>query len=237
VARIENFTINVADSELAIDFVRFDNIENPKICAIEIIPVTQATPSPSPPTSFTPLYINAGATDYTDSQNKKWVKDAPFVNTGNIFDAPGTTDILSTTEDGLFRSERWDASTGEELKYSIPIPNGQYQIKLYFAETWVKTVGGRVFDVKVEGVTVLNDYDIYSQAGAFNTAVIETVTTTVSDSMLTIEFIHGVQNPKVCAISVTSTDVVSPAPTTAPVATSPPLHRRPPLHRHLSIPS
>ncbi|HMI60905.1 MAG TPA: malectin domain-containing carbohydrate-binding protein, partial [Puia sp.] len=68
------------------------------------------------------------------------------------------------------------------------------------------TAGSRKFDVSIEGLKVLDNYDIVQKVGAF-TAVIENFTTTVTDGTLNINFTAalaegGVDRPKVSAIEI-----------------------------------
>jgi hypothetical protein len=70
-------------------------------------------------------------------------------------------------------------------------------------------LGLRVFDVLLEGDLAVDDLDIYSQVGA-ETALVVSVPVTVTDGQLNIQFIHGVENPKISAIEVVS----GSAPTT-----------------------
>jgi len=58
--------------------------------------------------------------------------------------------------------------------------------------------GARVFDVKIQGATVLDNYDIFAAVGE-NAAAMETFATTVSNDVLTIQFLAEVENPKVTA--------------------------------------
>ena len=59
----------------------------------------------------------------------------------------------------------------------------------------------RVFDVTAEGQFVLDDLDIYTEVRE-NTVLIKSFPITVTDGKLNIEFLHVVQNPKVCAIEI-----------------------------------
>ncbi|HEY5706892.1 MAG TPA: malectin domain-containing carbohydrate-binding protein [Terrimicrobiaceae bacterium] len=144
--------------------------------------------------------VNAGGGMYVDSLGNTWSADFGF-NTGVTYSV--TSAIAGTIEDTLYKTERYDSAGGAELAYAFSLPNGQYLVKLHFAETYPGTssVGKRVFDVKVEGALAIDNLDIFSQAGA-NAALILTVPVTISDGQLNIEFLHGVQNPKICAIEV-----------------------------------
>ncbi len=144
--------------------------------------------------------INAGGPNYTDVNGRLWAADLGF-NTGNTFSV--TNGIAGTADDTLFQSERWDPGSAPELVYSLPIENGDYRVNLYFADicTCTHSVGGRVFDVLLEGALVLNNLDIYSEVGA-NTALVKTFEISVTDGTLNIQFLHVVENPKISAIEV-----------------------------------
>jgi large repetitive protein len=166
----------------------------------------------TPSTSSTALRINTGSTSaYVDGQGRLWAADTGF-NTGVM--APNTNAIAGTVDDVLYQSERYDKTTAPELRYSLVVPNGTYEVRLHFAENYTGTmaVGARVFDVNIEGVRVFNDIDIFATVGA-RTALIRSATTSVSDGRLDIDFLHQTENPLVNAIEIIGTSVPD---TTAP---------------------
>jgi glucose/arabinose dehydrogenase/predicted nucleic acid-binding protein len=165
-------------------------------------------------TAFEPIRINAGGPEYIDSNSNTWVADV-FYNTGNTYKTKSSQTISGTTDVSLYKSERWDKPGGYELKYDIPVPDGSYLVILHFSENYkkVQKKGGRLFDVSVEGTIVFDNLDIYDEAGAF-TVLTKNATVDVTDGLLTIEFIHGVENPKLCAIEIRSAAAL-PVPTSA----------------------
>ena len=187
--------IVVSDGKLTIQFERVQ--QNPKICAIEVRPASSGSPSGSS------IYINAGGPTYTDRDGREWIADTPYVNTGNKFLSPAT--ITGTRDPVIYKTERYDSPSGPEMVYSIPVPSpGQYVVALHFAEVYSETqqIGERVFDVKIEGLPVFNSVDIYREAGQGNKAYLKITTVTANDRVLSIEFIHRKENPKICAIEV-----------------------------------
>lgn len=104
--------------------------------------------------------------------------------------------IANTTDDTLYQSERYG-----EFSYDIPVGAGTYSVTLKFAEIYWESAAQRVFDVAIEGVTVLNDFDIYAVAG-HDTAYDQTFSVNVSDGTLNIEFTNEVDNAKVSAIKI-----------------------------------
>ncbi|MBA4387900.1 MAG: hypothetical protein C0404_07955 [Verrucomicrobia bacterium] len=59
-------------------------------------------------------------------------------------------------------------------EYGVPLTN--CSVKLHFAETEGATVGQRVFNVKLQGNTVLSNFDIVQQAGGANKAIVREFT-------------------------------------------------------------
>ncbi|WP_176956091.1 malectin domain-containing carbohydrate-binding protein [Catalinimonas alkaloidigena] len=87
--------------------------------------------------------------------------------------------------------------------YHLPVTNGRYQVRLYFAELNKGGVGQRVFDVNLEGgAPELVSFDIVQAAGSQNVALMRQFELEVSDGVLDIDFIRRVENAKVSAIEV-----------------------------------
>ena len=145
--------------------------------------------------------VNAGGPDYTDSLGQLWQSDSGFYNTGNDYT---TTDAIGGTSDPtLYQSERWDNSPAPEMTYNFTVDPGQYKVRLHFADIYNGTafVGGRVFDVLIEGQELLSDFDIFAETG-FLSATTKELVTDVADTAVTIDFIHQVENPKISAIEI-----------------------------------
>jgi len=111
------------------------------------------------------------------------------------------------THAALFQTARQDGSAGSPMEWNFGgLVNGaRYAVRLYFAEIAASPgVGQRVFDVSIEGQTVLDDFDIYAEAGE-NTGVVKTfVVTAGSDGNLDIDFskVSGTDEPLVSALEV-----------------------------------
>ena len=85
--------------------------------------------------------------------------------------------VPSTTPTAVFTTERWDPPQGAEMEWDIPIASGtEVEVRLYFANSHAPTnqVGARVFDVAIDGTTVLNDYDIFADVGGFTAIALTT---------------------------------------------------------------
>lgn len=199
----------VANTTYEYSVVAFDAASNDSTAR------TGSVTTPPSGGASTVIRVNAGGPSYVDGAGHTWSADTGY-NTGGTYSVSSSTAIAGTTDDPLFRTERYDASTAPELTYSFTVPNGNYLVRLLFAENYgsAKGVGKRVFDVDIEGARAFEDVDIYTQAGGGNKALILEHTTAVTDGQLNISFVHQVQNPKVNAIEILSVD--------APTDTQPP---------------
>ena len=156
--------------------------------------------------------INAGGGQVTNSIGV-FEADAYYSPTpGNT--SSTTADIAGTTDDAIYQSDRY-GGTGV-LNYAFPVTNGQYTVILHFAEIYFTAFNNRVFDVSLEGVKVLDNYDIFRKVGA-NTATTETFPVNVADGTLNIYFSSlvadgGANNPKVSAIEIIKSGTGNNAP-------------------------
>jgi chitodextrinase len=146
--------------------------------------------------------VNCGGGTYLDTDGNEWAADSGY-NTGRI--AFESADIAGTSEDTLFRSNRWDPNYAPEMEYRFDLEDGAYLVRLYFAETWSGAFGSglRKFHVQLEGQRVESNLDMYAEAGA-NTAIIRSYKTTVNDGQLNIRFLHSIEDPQINAIEVIS---------------------------------
>ena len=143
-----------------------------------------------------PIRINCGGASYTDSKGQLWQADTDF--------SGGTEETIATSVSGtpdplLYEDYRWNPTS-----YTLAVPNGQYQVNLYFTESNPKaeSVGARVFNVNLQGTTVLPNLDIFAAAGA-NAALIKSANVNVTISTIKIGFapVSGL-NPKISAIEI-----------------------------------
>ena len=97
---------------------------------------------------------------------------------------------------------------GNQLLYELPVPDGNYTIRLHFVEPSETAPGVRMFDILAQGTLVLDNYDIVDDAGGPLRAVTRTfMTTVVSGNGLEIELINETDEPAVlAAIEVTTTN-------------------------------
>jgi hypothetical protein len=94
------------------------------------------------------------------------------------------------------------------MKFSFPLTNGSYTVRLHFAEFTFTQAGQRRFDVEIEGNPQLQNFDIFAAAFARYRAVVRSFTVNVVDGVLEIEFLHlpGGSDPTVMGIEVVSNE-------------------------------
>jgi len=147
-----------------------------------------------------PIRVNCGAAGYTDSKGQVWQADTGY-NWGNVSSI--STTVSGTSDQGLYQNGRYNPNFSSGMVYAFSVPNGQYHVNLYFAETYAPTklIGARVFNVKMQGATVFSNLDIFAEAGA-NAALVKGADITVSNGQVAIEFDNLAQTAKVNAIEI-----------------------------------
>jgi hypothetical protein len=108
----------------------------------------------------------------------------------------------------VFQSWRNDHRGGENLRYEFAVSPGKYRVDLYFAEPSKDAPGERVFDIWIEGVSVISSFDIYAEAGGAGTAVGRSFVID-SDSTLDVELVNeaGIAIMHAIRVATASPDV------------------------------
>ena len=125
--------------------------------------------------------INCGGDAYTDEFGQLWQADDSLLSHSWGQDFPSihpyqasqrhiTAGIRGTQSDELFQFFRFGR---HRLWYDLPVPDGDYRIELYFVEPWhgrevsetADYEGLRIFDVAINGETVIDDLDPWAEAG------------------------------------------------------------------------
>ncbi|MDJ0925704.1 MAG: malectin domain-containing carbohydrate-binding protein, partial [Acidimicrobiia bacterium] len=114
---------------------------------------------------------------------------------------PSVTSQADVPPMEVFQTEVYGPQTFDFL-----VVDGTYEVRLLFAETYgpASVDDGRLFDVEIEGVQVLDDFDVWETAGNIDhKAVIETFLVEVNDGNgLTIETLNNVENASVRGIMI-----------------------------------
>ncbi|UFS71077.1 hypothetical protein LPW11_02545 [Geomonas sp. RF6] len=177
--------VNVSTGTLSLAFTSV--VDNAKVCAIVVKPTTAGSPV---------FAIDAGGTNYLSATGLVYLPDTRF--TGGVNSSTTTSAITGTTDGKMYQNNRRG-----NFSYNIPVANGNYTVRLKFAETYWSAAGSRVFDVAVNGATALSNVDIFSKVGK-NAAYDVEIPATVSNGNLSIGFTTKVDNALVSAILVTA---------------------------------
>jgi hypothetical protein len=171
--------------------------------------------------SFGPLVtaINAGG-----SATGNFVADTDY-NQGNQYSdtstAINTSGVSEAIPQSVWQTCRWNSS----FAYTIPglTAGKSYTVALDWAELTWQAAGQRVFNVALNGTTVLDHFDVYAQVG-YKTALQKQFTVAANSSgQIVIAFTQaGPDNPFVNAIEVYQLASGTPTPTPAATSTATP---------------
>lgn len=150
--------------------------------------------------------VPSDAPPYTDSEGNPWTGDVDF----DVGQVVSNSDAITETNDPLlYRSERYADRFmfPSGFRYTFDgLEPGAYVLKLHFVEASSATIFGpdqRRFDVLVDDAPILNQFDIFAEAGGRRRALVKTFTVNVTGASLVVRFVPGsVQNPKINAIEV-----------------------------------
>ncbi|XXG90326.1 hypothetical protein AAC387_Pa12g2114 [Persea americana] len=162
----------------------------------------------------------AGASKYFSSK-ENWA----FSNTGDFMDNNKEPDIYIASNISRLTMPDFDLYMKARISplsltyYGLCLWNGNYTVKLHFAEIrfkegrTYKSLGKRIFDVYIQGKLVLKDFNIEDEAGGTHRAVVKNFTAIVKTNTLEIRFYwsgkgaqsipqSGTYGPLISAISV-----------------------------------
>ncbi|HEX8676777.1 MAG TPA: malectin domain-containing carbohydrate-binding protein, partial [Segetibacter sp.] len=136
--------------------------------------------------SATPMTINGkiwGADDQYAFDNLE-----PFTNNK-------LTQIAGTDEDSLYLKEQSSNADKRPFRYELPLENGDYVVRLHFAEIYWGSpgsglnggAGSRVMNVSLEDSLRLVNFDVIQEVGPA-TALVKNIPVTVTDGKLNIDF-------------------------------------------------
>jgi hypothetical protein len=151
------------------------------------------------------LRIRAGfGSEYRDAIGRTWLPDRYFSGGRAVTRADRV--VRGTYDIGLYSSLRLD-----EFSYAIPAKPGTYELHLHFVETFhgqqdpdSSGENERIFDVSLNGKTLLSRFDIVLDAGGPNIAD-ERVFKDVSpaqDGFVHLKFSTMKNTPALCAIEL-----------------------------------
>jgi PKD repeat protein len=170
----------------------------------------------SPNSNQSVLYrVNAGGSAITATDGgPDWVADTSTApsslhNTGGATasytsNVTATTNVPSTTPITVFNSERNDPTGGNEMQWAFPVPSGQQvQVRLYLANRGTNNIPQHIFNVSIDSVAKLTNYNLQTDAGGNNRGIMKSFDVT-SDGTVNVDFAHvnGGNNPVVNAVEI-----------------------------------
>jgi len=184
------------DNDVHVNMILNSTDENVVRVSDGDVPVPPVTPEPAEG-----FAINLGSAQSVVASDGT-VFEADTTGVGNLY-TNRSDDVSGTQDDLLYQSHAWSRNG---LDYQFELADGEYTVELYFAENYdpASQAKGRVFDISMEGETLRDDLDIYSEVGA-DAAFVITQTVTVTDGSLSLELDNEIQHSMLSGIKVTST--------------------------------
>jgi len=177
-----------ASGQIVIAFTN-GSADHPKVSGIEVLstPVTQSG-----------LAINAGG-----AASGAFGADTDFSGGSTAYTdgAIDTSSVSNAAPAAVYKTERWGIFT-----YTVPslTAGKQYTVRLHFAEFYWTGRGQRIFNVALNGASVLSNFDIIAAAGSAKKAIVEQFTTTANaNGQIVIAFTKGSADyPKISGIEI-----------------------------------
>ncbi|MGA2248555.1 MAG: malectin domain-containing carbohydrate-binding protein [Verrucomicrobiota bacterium] len=120
-------------------------------------------------------------------------------STGAAIDTSGVT---NPAPQAVYQTERWGNMT-----YTFPnlTAGASYRVRLHFAEIYWTAAGIRQFNVFINGVQVLTNYDIFADTGGMDRAVVKEFTANANvHGQITVQYVNvpGKDNAKSSGIEI-----------------------------------
>jgi fibronectin type 3 domain-containing protein len=171
-----------------------------------VTPTGGANPSPNTPV----LRINAGG-----GAISPFAADTGF-SAGNQFSSGATISVAGVTNAApaaVYQSVRWNPS----FTYTLGgLTSGtSYVVRLHFVELSFTASGQRLFNVAINGTSVLSNFDIFATSGGQNRALEREFSGTANSAgQIVVSFTAGpVDNPSIAGLEVWTQPVIPAAPT------------------------
>jgi beta-glucanase (GH16 family) len=150
------------------------------------------------------------------ARNSGGATASPFNSDGNVVGgtAAATTNIIDTSgltnpaPQVVYQSERYGNMT-----YTLPglAVGVSHRVRLHFAETYWSAAGQRRFNVSINGVGVLNNFDVLAAAGAKHRAVIREFNILPNGSgQIIIQLSSLVDNATLAGVEIVRPPVITP---------------------------
>ena len=120
-----------------------------------------------------------------------------------------TTGVPDAAPAAVYQSER--VGTNISYTFSALTPGSPYVVRLHFAEIWYTTTGSRLFNVNLNGTTVLSNFDTAAAAGgAFRGVMRELTTNANAAGQVSVALVAVKDNAKISGLELLSATSSSP---------------------------
>lgn len=156
------------------------------------------------PGRLNPIRIAGHREAFRDNRDQEWKPDLHRVSGIQITRAQAPPAAIADPE--VFRGEVYG-----NFAYRIPVPPGQYTLKLYFNEFWFGPKapgqggrGSRIFNVYCNHRVLLKDFDLFAEAGGSMIPVVKTFRSIepANDGKLLLQFEPRINYAMINAIEV-----------------------------------
>jgi cysteine-rich repeat protein len=179
-----------AEGQITVNFVSV--VDNAKVSGIELIP-----PANQAPVLLAPiLQVNSGGDAVSSFGADQFFAGGWTYSTSNAINTSG---VANAAPAEVYQSERWalDSYTASGLT-----PGELYTVRLHFAEIYHTSVGSRVFHVAINGGSVLEYFDIFSEVGANRALVRDFSGIATEDGQIVVSFSGAADYPKLSALEI-----------------------------------
>ena len=157
----------------------------------------EASATPVVPPLSAVIQINSGG-----GASGSFSADGSFAggSTYSTSAAVSTAGVANAAPPAVYQSERYG-----NFVYTLPslTPGASYTLRLHFAEIYWTAANQRLFNVTINGVSVLTSFDIFQTAGGKNKAVVETFPVTADASgKVTVIFTSIKDNAKLSGLEL-----------------------------------
>jgi hypothetical protein len=144
-----------------------------------------------------PIYrINAGGGAVGSFSADQFFSGGNEYSTGT---AVVTSGVANAAPAALYQTERFGNHAYTLGSLSA---GASYTVRLHFAEIWATAAGVRIFNVSINGVQVLTNFDIYATAGPNKAVVRDFAATANASGQIVVQYSTVVENPKSSGIEI-----------------------------------
>ena len=154
---------------------------------------------------LTAVHCGGAAVGTTNTDQRTFAADQNYTG-GTAWNANGysyAVDVSGVTNPApqtAYQDQRYGNMTYTFTNY---LPGTNYLVRLHCMECCWNAAGQRVFNVLVNGVNVLSNFDIYATAGAQDKAVIREIPATADvNGRIVVQFVNVVDNASISAIEI-----------------------------------